>query len=224
MKKIIVLSLFAGSLFATSAFGQGYLQLQLANSTVYDGFTTAGVSTRSSNVDAALFWAPASTASPVAGLLASTPTAGNSTTTESYTVAQAWADILNGTFTLALNASTGNSQVIQTTTTRGAVNYLAGSSFGLNGTTPGETITVMLVSWNALYATPTAAQTAGSAIGWSAPLQFTLGLSPTDINNTSPGIGAFGTFIPNVVVTPEPGTLALAALGGAAMLFIRRKK
>jgi hypothetical protein len=34
-------------------------------------------------------------------------------------------------------------------------------------------------------------------------------------------INKFGTFIPSV---PEPGTMALAALGGASLLMFRRRK
>jgi hypothetical protein len=224
MKKIIALSVLAISVAATSAFAQGYLQLaSTANSQIWDGFTTAGVSARSSFVDVGLFWAPASTANPFA--LASTPTTGNSTTTESYTAAQAWAALLGSGFQLAFDNTALNQSVISLSSTKGGISYNGGSSFGIQSTTPGVTYTLMEVSWSSAYANPALAAAAngglGSAIGWSAPLQYTM-FASTDQTVTKPGFVNFGTFVPAVV--PEPGTLALAALGGAAMLMIRRKK
>lgn len=116
MKKIIKISMLAATLAATSAFGQGYLILQSpANSQIWDGFSTAGVATRTTAVDVGLFWAVNGTANPMAALLASTPTTGNSTTAESYTTAQAWAAVLGSSFTLAAQTTTApNGSVIAT--------------------------------------------------------------------------------------------------------------
>jgi hypothetical protein len=223
MKKIVALSLLAVTLAGTSAFGQGYFVISSGKSQVWDGFST-GVAHTSTSVDVAFLWG-ASTATPlVASLLTQTPTSGINGTTESYTVAQAWTAILNDpNFTLAVygaGANIGNT-VIATSAGNGVITANGGTSFGVQGTTAGVTYNVYEISWNAAYATPGAAQTAGSAVGWSSVITDTPGTSTqTGLATLAPA--QFGTFIPAVV--PEPGTLALAALGGAAMLFIRRKK
>jgi hypothetical protein len=224
MKKIIALSVLAATIASTSAFGQGYFILNSGKSQAYDGFTTPGVSAPASTMNVAFLWAAASTTPTVSTLLASTPTTGNSTTLESYTVAQAWADILNGQFTFAVNSSTA-SLVTATTTSTGVVSYNGGQSFGVVGTSPTTAYTVYEIAWSSAYATPALAAAAngglGSAVGWSPALQYTAATA-TDQTQTAMGFSKYGVFIPATV--PEPGTLALAALGGAAMLFIRRKK
>ena len=115
MKKIIAISLLTVSLAATSAFGQGWLQLNSVRSQVWDNFTTPGTAAISSHVDVALFWAAgANVANPMS--LANTPVSG-------YTIhATDWNNLLTSSFTLAQDASSGK-DVILTTTTRGAVVY-----------------------------------------------------------------------------------------------------
>ena len=46
-------------------------------------------------------------------------------------------------------------------------------------------------------------------------------VTPATVGVSSPQIGAF--YLGEVIPTPEPGTLALAALGGASLLMFRRK-
>jgi hypothetical protein len=220
MKKIIAISMVAVSLMATSAFSQGYFVFSSGKSQVYDGFTTAGASALSSHVDIALFWAVGNNVvSPMP--IASTPTTGNNTTLEAFSAAQAWTDILNGTFTEAQSNAIGGPALAVSSTT-GVVKIDGGATFDINGTSASSPYTLMLVSWNSAYANPLAAQAAGSAIGWSTTVNYTSGASITDGTIGTPALAGFGTFIP--ATAPEPGTLALAALGGAAMLFIRRKK
>jgi len=222
MKKVIALTLLAAAVTVTSALGQGYLQLQSpANSQIWDGFTTPGAAARSSKVDVALFWAANGTANPFA--IASTPTNGTSATLESYTVAQAWTALQGSTWAQALN-SADSSAVIALTSTKGAINYNAGGSFGILNSTAGGTYELMEVSWSSAFASAIAAAAAGSAIGWSAPLSFTLTSTPSDPSVTSPNFNNFGTFVPGVSVVPEPGTMALAGLGGLSLLAFRRKK
>jgi len=220
MKRIIALSLIAASLAATSAFGQGYFQFTSGKSQAYDGFTTPGASAPSANVNVALMWAAAGTTPTVDSLLTSTPTSGNSATVESYTAAQAWADINNGQFTLAVNSAT-SANVIAKTAANGSFSYNGGVSFGVNGTSPG-TYTIYEVSWNAAYADPTTAAAAGSAVGWSAPIQYTAVNATGFVNPTLGQFPGYGTFVP--AATPEPGTMALAGLGGLSMLAFRRRK
>jgi hypothetical protein len=229
MKKIIAISMLAATLAATSAFGQGWIAVSSGNSQVFDGFTTVGVSTRNaSNVDIGLFWAAANTANPMAGLLAFTPSTDNSSTYESFTIAQAWSTLLNASgWTLAQSPTIGG-PVITTGTTRGAVIFNAGSSFDITGTSGGQDIALLEVGWNAAYADPTAAQTAHSAIGWSylaSVFAFTgshLGTSGSDPDFAVVGSlpNNFGTF-PQI---PEPSTIALAGLSSLSLLLFRRRK
>jgi hypothetical protein len=228
MKKIIALSVLTGCLAATSSFAQGWLQLNSLRSQVWDGFTTAGADALSSKVDVAWFWAAgANVANPMPGQLANSSTTGNSTTTAAtagYTAPTAWSDILGSAFTLVTDANAGNAPVIVTTTTKGAATYIAGAGFAIPSTSAGGSITLVEVAWNSAFATPTAAQTGGSSIGWGYLGSLVLGTSATDPNivNGAAAIPSFGVFTP--VATPEPGTMALAALGGASLLLFRRKK
>jgi len=221
MKKTIALSLIAVSLAASSAFGQGYFLFTSGKSQAYDGFTTPGAAATAATVDVAFLWAAASTTPDVSALLASTPKLGNSTTAEAYTVAQAWGFINDGQFTLAVDNGTGNPAIVKTVA-NGSITYNAGADFGVTGTAPGSTYTVYEISWNAAYANPTAAAAAGSAVGWSAPIQYTA-VSSIGTPATFAGIAGFGTFAPPGAV-PEPGTMALAGLGGLSMLAFRRRK
>lgn len=227
MKKIITIAVLAATFASSSVFGQGYFKLSTGKSQVWDGFSTAGVSARNTTVNVALFWAPASTASPVASYLANTPTTGTNGLVESYTAAQAWAAILGSTFTLAQTTDAGlNGTVMGLSSATGVVQFGTGANLGIAGTTASSIVTLMLVSWSSAYATPQLAQTGtggiAGAIGWSAPIQYTLGTSLVDNGVTSPTFSQFGTFAPGAV--PEPGTMALAALGGASLLLFRRRK
>jgi len=228
MKKIIALNLLAGWLAATAAFGQGYFTFETGKSQAYDGFTTPGVSTLSTNVDTSFLWGPTNTTPDVAKLtgLASTPANGNSSTFPPYLyyAYQAWNAILDGQFTLATNNYTG-ALVTQRTAANGSIAYNFIVSFPVTGTIPGATYTVYMISWDAQYATPQLAAAAnggyGSAVGWSTPFQYT----PVIANGDSPlmaGVAAgFGTFAPPVA--PEPTTLTLAVVGGLTLLAFRRK-
>jgi len=109
---------------------------------------------------------------------------------------------------------------------------------------PGTTDSIMLAGWSANLGTTWAAVQAvlnsPSLLGAVAGNAF-FGLSNTGYittlsTSTSPGAAVFGTGataqgLPifslltqlNLVVVPEPTTLALMALGGAALLFRRKK-
>jgi hypothetical protein len=218
MKKIIALSMLAVSFAATTAFSQGYMVFSSGKSQVFDGFTTAATAAPSANVDVALFWAASGTTPTVDSFLTATPAGGNSTTTESYTVAQAWNAILNGQFTLAQSTAIGGS-VIATSSATGVVKFNGGVSFDITGTTAGTSYAMYLVSWNAAFANPTLAAAGGSAVGWSAPFSYLVGVQ-TDQTLATPTVNGFSTFAP----TPEPTTIALTGLGGLSLLLARRKK
>ncbi len=217
MKKIIALSLLAVTLASTSAFGQGYFIFSSGKSQVWDGFTTAGTSAIGATENTAFLWAAASTSTPMP--LASTPTNGTSLTPESYTVAQAWTTILSGAFTLAQNSS-GNTLVVSPTLSNGSISYNSGVSFGVTGTAINTTYSVFEIAWNSAYATPALAAANNSAVGWSSVFQYAA-VDTVGFANTMPTT-KFGVFTPASV--PEPGTMALAALGGASLLLFRRRK
>jgi hypothetical protein len=226
MKKLIKISALSVLLAGTSAFAQGYLIWQSPKSTVYDGFTQAGVSQLNTAVgveDVALFWAASGNTPAVAALAASSSITGNSTTVASYSAATAWSDILTDpNFHLA--ATTVPGSAIAATGSKGQVSFNGGGGFGITGTSAGN-VALYLVAWNpAAGATPTLAAGAGSAVGWSQVTTFALVGSPTATDIASPAgtFGSFGVFAP--ISTPEPGSLALAALGGASLLMLRRKK
>jgi hypothetical protein len=233
MKKLVLISTVIASLAGMSAFGQGYVLFQTGKSTGYDGFTTPGVSGLAATVDGALMWAPSGTVqTPLVNTmssLASTPTTGNSTTTESYTVAAAWTAILSDpNFTLAYNFNGGSpttGNAIMTSSSTGVfgsalnsfnMSNVSGSQVAVIGTT----YSMFLITWNAAFATPAAAQTAGSAVGWGPVFQYTAYALTSSANSMLALVGRSGTFIP----APEPTTLALAGLGSLSLLLFRRRK
>ena len=78
--------------------------------------------------------------------------------------------------------------------------------------------------WDAAYASYDLASAAGAYTGAGAPFQMNPGPSIAYVN-TSPGVNSTWTEGPIFVGwVPEPSTLALAGLGAAAMLILRRRK
>jgi hypothetical protein len=225
MKKIIAISLLTVCLAASSAFGQGYFLFTSGKSQVYDGFSTPGVSTPAATVDTAFLWAPANTTPSVDSIWTSVPTTANSTTynPNPFLVTEAWSDILNGQFTLAVNNTT-SALVTQLSNANGSVIYNSGGTFPVTGTTTNTTYTVYMIGWDAHYATPALAAAAngglGAAVGWSLPFQYTSGQFFYTLTSIIPANNNFGTFGP----VPEPATLALSALGGLSLLAFRHRK
>jgi len=218
MKKIIALTILAATFAATSAFSQGYVSLTVGKSGTWDDFTTPGTPAVDTKIDVAMFWAAASTTPNVDSIETSTPTAG------SLNTAAAWADLAgvgnNNNFTLGVNANTSANIQMQTAANGGA-NF---GVVGVNGTSTGTTFTVFMVAWNNVGGTVntlSAAAAANVAVGWSAPVQVPF-LSSTDPNLSAdaPSFGQFGV----LTSVPEPGTMALAGLGGLSLLAFRRKK
>jgi hypothetical protein len=224
MKKIIAITTLVASLAATSGFAQGYFLFTTGKSQVFDGFTTPGASTTAATVDVTFLWAPATTT--VSLPLTSTPTTGNSLTTESYTAASAWSAILGSGFTAAVNQNTSLAAV-QLSAANGGVAYNTSGTFPVTGTVGnGSTAySVFMVAWNASSGATTLAQAAAdnASVGWSSVFQY------TPAKDAITGVSGFTALSPNFGVftplsTPEPGTMALAALGGASLLMLRRKK
>jgi len=222
MKKIIALTLVAGALAATSAMGQGYIVIQSQRSATYDVFTTPGTGALDTKVDVALFISSSSTATPlVESVLNGSATTGTLTGVQLTT---AWTDITTDpNFVQAIDTTaTPGTAFVMPTSTRGATAYNGGFTFGLNnGTSVGENVSLYEVSWNgSLYSTVAAAAAAGSAVGWSQVLNSQTLTSQTSNTPLTPVFTTFGT----MTAVPEPGTMALAGLGGLSLLAFRRKK
>ena len=223
MKKILSLTLLVVSLAVPSAFGQGYFLFTTGKSQAWDGFTTPGTSAVSANVKVALLWAAANTANPFQ--VASTSTSGNSSTTVAsagWDVTSAWSTINNNSDAWTLAINNGNSTLaVASTIANGSITYNGGLSFGVTGTSPSTAYSLILVGWNGTYADPTAAATAGSAVGWSSVFQYNSVTTIGTPSNMAAQGANFGVFVPLAV--PEPGTIALAGLGGLSLLALRRR-
>ncbi len=116
--------------------------------------------------------------------------------------------------------------------TAGGAGYFNGGTTVLTGHAPGSTVWLQVVAWDATlkgtttgatWANALADDPAGSKDVWGMSKPFSV--VPADPNSSPPG-----TPTPLVGLTsftlsvPEPSTFALAGLGMAAMLVLRRRK
>lgn len=111
----------------------------------------------------------------------------------------------------------------------------AGNTQLPNGFAGGTSVNLVVIGWSAnIGSTWSALQTylngpsTGGFVGESA-----MGTATPGTEGSTPAVAFFGTAAGNIpsftlglvtVTTPEPGTMALVALGGASMLLFRRKK
>jgi len=210
MKKLILMILLTTSLAGLLAPGQGYFVFQTGKSQVWGGFGHLPT-----NVNVAFLWAANGSTPTVSSILTSTPTgpfpAG-------FPVTAAWVDVLTDpNFTLAVNNASGQ-LAIQPVSAIGSINYNAGSAFPVTGTDVGVTYTLFMLGWDGNYATPALAAAANAAIGWSSPFSYTayaLTVTPTSFAGLT---GPFG------IGTPEPSTMALAALSGLSFRLLRHRR
>ena len=214
MKKTIIAVALAVAA-SGSAFAQGYFQIQGTGQPIKQTFVSGTSASASGNVDFAILWG-LTTATPLIG------TQGSPTASSSTVAATSWTSLLSDpSFQLAFNATTTALITGLTTTGLGAGNFSAGD-VPITGTSPGSSYSLIVIGWNSAFSTPQAAQTAGAAVGWSAPITYAAGTSIATMPTlTTSGLTAFGV---DPLATPEPGTMALAALGGASLLMFRRKK
>ena len=162
-----------------------------------------------------------------------------STTTPTLTaqVGAATVQALNNSYASAANGWTLVTEDVATNTATpgrflGAGN--ADSSTTVNGLAAGSAAYFCVIGWSANLGATWAAADAALVSGTAGFLgqSGSSGLISTGdgIRLTTPGL--FGASAPSIQgfslgatqLVPEPTTIALAALGGAAMLFIRRKK
>jgi hypothetical protein len=218
MKKLVLISSLVAMLAGMSAFGQGYFTFSASTRYVWDDTIAANRTDISNSV--AFFLATSGTPT-VDNIMSAVPT--NNTT--SYSYATAWSDILGDSYTLATNFANG---LVATTNVNAngsfTYSYLGTGSFGVTNTTGPTTYDIYMVAWNNegdTLLTPQAAALAGAAVGWSSV--FTYGAT------VAPPIGNPGAMVPTqfgvgyVTAAPEPGTMALAGLGGISMLLFRRR-
>jgi len=109
-------------------------------------------------------------------------------------------------------------------------------SASVNGLSGGTSAQFVIIGWSANIGTTVGSLAAylqnPTVNGWIGESVVSGAIAPGTLGSTSAAglMGAGSPFIPGfvlgevVVATPEPGTLALCALGGASMLLFRRKK
>jgi hypothetical protein len=236
MKKAIITLSIVGAL-ASSAFSQGFVFLsggasaatRISTNAAVGGVTASGyTSATAGSFYYALF--ASTTQSSINGSTA--PIIGAPSANYVFNNLAGWT--LVG---LAQNtASVGRfGAVSQGSTSAGQTALNADGSLTVSGIGGGAAANIVAVGWSGNIATTLAGLEAWYAAGYQT--QGWLGQSA--IGNVTLGDGnlvntpnAFGTsagqlggFIVGLTPTvPEPGTLALAALGGASLLLFRRKK
>jgi len=215
MKKHLIATLLAIGI-SYSAFSQGYVTFTGGANAIKNGVTGANTVGNLS-----FLFAPVGT---VSGL-------GNGMATSGLiTAAKTWADVQNMLTSGWTIGSVSSVQAVGTVSGAafggGSFTYNGGANFHVDGWTATQE-SVVCVAWFGGYANIAAAAAANASLGWSTPFTVTSGASASDpagtVNfTTAPNsMAAFGVA---PVVVPEPGTMALAALGGAALLLFRRRK
>ena len=216
MKKVLALAALVGVSFG--AFGQGFIFQSTKGQGVY--FTPEsgayGIGNNTITVGF-MFGAPSITSAIGAGLA----TNYNGSALSS----SVWTTILgDSNFQLATNSGSVVSVAVNNSgLTQGGYNYNGGNAFVPANTTAGNTYSVFAIAWSSAYATPLLAAQNNSFLGWSSVFQYAS--SPN--SSSAPPTFAFAGIQPFGIATlavPEPGTLALAALGGASLLLFRRRK
>jgi len=241
MKKVLTIS--AAVAIATSVFAQGNINWQGTTRGVWDdnanGTAVAVLGSHAENVDVALMVSVATTntaALPSIDSLSATGLGSYTingltgdyvqtnalTSGTSFNNAAAWSAILGDANYQAVVGTNGNA-VIQAQSNNGSFVYNNSSSFNFNGVNGGLTYYFYEIAWAGNYATAALAQAAGAAVGWSAVFAYTPTSGATPATSTSGSPTPFGAFGP-VTPTPEPTTVALAGLGGLALLGLRRRK
>jgi len=199
MKKY--LSTLAVVAFAVSAFAQGTVAFKNDNASLVKA---GGTAIPVAGGFAQLLWAPAGTPNP--------PAYAQGNPADWFTANSAWT---------AIPAS-----IIAIGPTAGRFN---GGTVTVPTATPGAGISAIVAGWSGNAADLNAAYTAQANIGFSAPFALAGTGNPLSVPPGTAvaitGAGLFGGVdaLPTGSTIPEPSTLALAGLGVAALLVLRRR-
>lgn len=196
------LSTLAVVALAASAFAQGTVNFANSSGSL---ITANGTAIAANGGFAQLIWAPAGTANP-------TPYAQGDPAAW-FTANSAWQ---------AVTAANGGIDNIGP-----AAGRFAGGTATVPTATPGASIQAIVAGWTGNFADLNAAFAGQASIGMSAPFTLATG-NPTTVPPGTPGVmstvftGGVNA-LPTGAVIPEPSTLALAGLGVAALLVLRRR-
>jgi hypothetical protein len=215
VKKTLIL-IGAVAFMTVSSFAQGNIYISDSARGIW-GIDYSGTARLGPGLDWSLIAGPAATTPSVDSIMTSTPT----NTIGFFDPSTAWNDILNQPGYFFVDGTNG-AAIEGAVAANGSVNYNASIAFSAANLIGGTTNTMYLIAWSSAYATPSAAQAAGAAVGWSNPFQYlpTSGINTPNYGVTmnSAGLSPFG-----VGPVPEPTTVALAGLGGLALLGLRRR-
>jgi len=211
MKKTL-LAIAAVAMMTASSFAQGNIVIADGPRGIWD--ITSGTPVFGGALNWSLLAGPASTALTVGNIMASVPT-NNST---AYSSTTAWSDITGQSGFFQVDGTNGAAiqGVIGAT---GGISYNAGAAYQAANLTGGTAYTFYIVAYSG--------GTYGSGtVGWSAAFQYT---PATGINTPNGGVSMAGSGLSPfgvgaIAASPEPTTIALAGLGGLALLGLRRRK
>jgi len=218
MKKTLIVTLLATAT-AVGSFAQGYVDFNGFLGNAKNNYTTPGTAVNQAGLYVELF-AVVNGSAQTPGVATATGVSGAPTASSTYTVAAAWNAIMNDANFVAVtpltpavtSANGGFSGSIQQT-----------SNLGVG------TFTMYEVAWYAGAGgtdnTIALASAAGDYVGWSKAFTYTTtaGTVPPPAALSSATVG--NIFVGgSVVASPEPTTVALAGLGGLALLGLRRRK
>lgn len=124
------------------------------------------------------------------------------------------------------DTSTSSSALGQTLSAAGDITAFGGAIYDNSGAgilwpaaDAGATLYLQVLAWTGNYSSYADAAAAKVAVGQSSVFTITAGATPTAFPNDISGVGVI-----DLVPVPEPTTMALAGLGGLALLLFRRKK
>jgi len=222
MKKSIIIAA-ALAITSASTFAQGFVSWAGGSKGIWNTYTQGPTtSSLTTGIDVALLFF---TSSPT-DFLGQNGTSTNNGVS-SYTTAAAWAAISGASSAIVVDGAPSLSSTPAVAATTGAGSFIYNSSAAWNSAnvTGGTTYFGIEVAWDTQGGTITTlaqAEAAAGFVGWSQVFSYT----PTTSSGTATvlGLSKEGNFGVGGTATPEPGTMALAALGGASLLMFRRKK
>jgi len=212
--KNIILILVALTLTVTGSFAQGYFLFTASKGAIWDN---PGGNWQYSAGDVYTTFLWANSLSFNGGIPTNSSTMGSWSTVRS---------LLQSGASIAVNANTSTEVSVLSNTSnlsKGGINYLSSSSFPVANTIGGNSYQIIPVAWlaNGGSTLSTAMASSSTFLGYGNSFTYASGASSlaTVSSFTTAGMIPFG-----VVITPEPTPIALAVLGAATMLSVRKKQ